>query len=84
MPTRLDAALGAKEAAIDVLLNNAGVMAIPQHLVTADGFEKTVGINHLGHFALVAALLPALKPRCRSRSLVFECVCGGGSPPLPL
>mmetsp|Transcript_23323 Transcript_23323/g.74718 ORF Transcript_23323/g.74718 Transcript_23323/m.74718 type:complete len:386 (+) Transcript_23323:1-1158(+) len=61
LPTRLDAALGAKEAAIDVLLNNAGVMAIPQHLVTADGFEKTVGINHLGHFALVAALLPALK-----------------------
>ena len=61
-----------------MLLNNAGVMAIPQHLVTADGFEKTVGINHLGHFALVAALMPALKPRCRSRSLVCVCLCVGG------
>jgi NAD(P)-dependent dehydrogenase (short-subunit alcohol dehydrogenase family) len=61
LPARLEAALGAKDAPIDVLLNNAGVMAIPERLETADGFEKTMGINHLGHFALVAALLPSLK-----------------------
>lgn len=61
LPSRLDAALGGGSAAIDVLMNNAGVMAVPERLSTADGFEKTVGINHLGHFALVAALMPYLQ-----------------------
>ena len=58
---RLSAAMGSEAPVIDVLLNNAGVMAIPERLTTSDGFEKTIGINHLGHFALVAALLPSLK-----------------------
>ncbi len=44
---------------IDVLVNNAGVMAIPRR-ETADGFEMQLGVNHLGHFALTAHLLPAL------------------------
>lgn len=44
---------------IDVLLNNAGLMAIPFER-TADGFEKQIGVNHLGHFVLTDALLPAL------------------------
>jgi NAD(P)-dependent dehydrogenase (short-subunit alcohol dehydrogenase family) len=44
---------------IDILVNNAGVAAIP-HQRTADGFEMQVGVNHLGHFALTAGLLPAL------------------------
>jgi len=61
LPERLEAVLGARDAPIDVLLNNAGVMAIPERLETADGFERTIGVNHLGHFALVAALLPSLK-----------------------
>jgi len=42
--------------AIDVLCNNAGVMAIPRQ-ETADGFEKQLGVNHLGHFALTGRLL---------------------------
>lgn len=48
-------------AKIDVLMNNAGVMAIPQRQETKDGFEQQFGINHLGHFALVGTVLPLLK-----------------------
>jgi NAD(P)-dependent dehydrogenase (short-subunit alcohol dehydrogenase family) len=44
---------------LDLLVNNAGVMATP-YRQTADGFELQVGTNHLGHFALTARLLPLL------------------------
>ena len=44
---------------IDLLINNAGVMACPQGL-TADGFELQFGTNHLGHFLFTCMLVPAL------------------------
>ena len=49
---------------IDLLINNAGVMACPLGR-TADGFEMQLGTNHLGHFAWTTALLPQLVPGSR-------------------
>jgi NAD(P)-dependent dehydrogenase (short-subunit alcohol dehydrogenase family) len=46
---------------IDLLVNNAGVMAPPQRQTTLDGFELQFGTNHLGHFALTGRLLPLLR-----------------------
>ena len=45
---------------LDVLMNNAGVMAVP-HQKTPQGFELQLGTNHLGHFALTGLLLPQLR-----------------------
>jgi NAD(P)-dependent dehydrogenase (short-subunit alcohol dehydrogenase family) len=44
---------------VDLLVNNAGVMAMPQR-TTVDGFEMQFGVDHLGHWALTAHLLPAV------------------------
>ena len=79
LPARLSDALGA-DVAIDVLINNAqgesplyskkvdqgGVAA---RTTTKDGFDRIIGTAHLSHFALVAALLPALKRSRRAACL---------------
>jgi len=46
--------------AVDVLCNNAGVMALPRREPT-DGFERQLGVNHFGHFALTGRLFPLLR-----------------------
>ena len=46
---------------LDLLINNAGVMAPPRQL-SAQGFELQFAVNHLGHFALTQQLLPLLRP----------------------
>ncbi len=47
---------------VDVLVNNAGIMAVP-YAQTVDGFESQIGTNHLGHFALTNLLLPKVTDR---------------------
>jgi NAD(P)-dependent dehydrogenase (short-subunit alcohol dehydrogenase family) len=46
---------------LDLLVNNAGVMALPARQATTDGFEMQLGTNYFGHYALTARLLPLLR-----------------------
>jgi NAD(P)-dependent dehydrogenase (short-subunit alcohol dehydrogenase family) len=52
---------------LDLLINNAGVMALPTREVTGDGFERQFATNYLGPFALTLLLLPSIKPVAGSR-----------------
>ncbi len=56
-----------RDQALDVLINNAGVMALPKRELTVDGFERQFATNHLGHFALTGLLLPALRRSAAAR-----------------
>jgi NAD(P)-dependent dehydrogenase (short-subunit alcohol dehydrogenase family) len=57
--------------AVDVLVNNAGIMAVP-YAVTKDGFESQIGTNHLGHFTLTNLLLPKVSDRVVTVSSMFH------------
>jgi NAD(P)-dependent dehydrogenase (short-subunit alcohol dehydrogenase family) len=59
---------------LDLLINNAGVMAPPTRKETADGFELQFGVNYLGHFALAACLLPLLRKGDRPRAVSLSSV----------
>src|SRR5215475_770060 len=56
---------------LDILCNNAGVMALPYRR-TVDGFEMQFGTNHLGHFCLTGLLLPAILAAPRARVVVVS------------
>ncbi|TCK64178.1 SDR family oxidoreductase [Curtobacterium sp. PhB136] len=57
---RFAAGILADDRPLDVLVNNAGVMAPPERFETVDGFELQFGTNYLGPFALTNLLMPAL------------------------
>jgi NAD(P)-dependent dehydrogenase (short-subunit alcohol dehydrogenase family) len=59
-------AFHAQHGRLDILCNNAGVMALP-YRKTADGFEMQLGTNHLGHFALTGQLLDLLRGAAGAR-----------------
>jgi NAD(P)-dependent dehydrogenase (short-subunit alcohol dehydrogenase family) len=64
---RLADQIAGRADGLDLLVNNAGVMAVPRRQATAQGFELQFGTNHLGHFALTMRLLPAMLDREGSR-----------------
>ena len=85
LPTRLSDVLGA-DVAIDVLINHAqgesplyskkvNQGGVAERATTEDGFDRIIGTAHLGHFALVAALLPALKRSRRAACLMRRLGC---------
>jgi NAD(P)-dependent dehydrogenase (short-subunit alcohol dehydrogenase family) len=55
----------AKYETFDVLVNNAGIMAIPEREVTKDNLEMQIGTNHFGHFLLTSLLFPVMKKNGR-------------------
>ena len=61
-----------REAKLDLLINNAGVMSVPKRQATDDGFELQFGTNFLGPFALTMSLIPALMRRRRRKSPPFR------------
>jgi NAD(P)-dependent dehydrogenase (short-subunit alcohol dehydrogenase family) len=63
---------------LDVLVNNAGVMAPPRRASTVDGFERQFGTNHLGHFVLTGLLLPALVKSGRGRVVTVASIAHHG------
>ena len=71
--TAFAARIRGQRQSLDLLVNNAAVMAPPRRLVTADGFELQLGTNYLGHFALTAQLLPPPKRGPRRASDSFQC-----------
>jgi NAD(P)-dependent dehydrogenase (short-subunit alcohol dehydrogenase family) len=63
---------------LDLLVNNAAVMAVPERRLTHDGFELQFGTNHLGHVALTAHLLPLLRRNHGSRVVSLSSLAARG------
>jgi NAD(P)-dependent dehydrogenase (short-subunit alcohol dehydrogenase family) len=59
---------------LDILINNAGIMSLPKRELTKDGFEKQLGTNYLGHFALTLGLLPLLRKSSAPRVISLSSI----------
>lgn len=70
--------MAAQDRPLDLLINNAGVMALPRRETTVDGFESQLGTNYLGHFALTARLLPLLRRASAPRTVQLASIAHKG------
>ncbi len=68
---KFSATFSERYSTLDILINNAGVMAIPFR-TTVDGFEMQFGTNHLGHFALTGLLMPPLLAASEGRVVTIS------------
>lgn len=73
------ARLAAQRDRLDLLVNNAAVMAPPTRLETSDGFELQLGTNYLGHFALTLRLVPLLRRGHEPRVVTLSSVAARGA-----
>ncbi|WP_309485378.1 SDR family NAD(P)-dependent oxidoreductase [Streptomyces sp. WELS2] len=64
----------AETETVDLLFNNAGVINLPERRTTHDGFEMTVGTNHLGHFAFDAQVWPAVRRSSAPRVVTVSAI----------
>ncbi len=69
---------------LDVLLNNAGVMALPKQTLSVDGFEMQFATNVLGHFALTGLLLPLLVQASAPRVVSVSSMAHMNAGPIPV
>lgn len=72
------ARLADDEPGLDLLVNNAAVMAPPERRVTRDGFELQFGTNYLGHFALTGRLMPLLRQGRSARVVTLSSIAARG------
>lgn len=63
---------------LDLLINNAGILALPVRRVSREGFELQLATNHLGHFALTGLLLPALVAAPAARVVTVSSIAHRG------
>jgi NAD(P)-dependent dehydrogenase (short-subunit alcohol dehydrogenase family) len=68
-----------RKGKLDLLVNNAGILAPPERETTVDGFEMQFGVNHLGHFALTGWVLPALLRAQRPRVVTVSSLAHGSA-----
>ena len=70
--------LRSRQDSLDLLINNAGVMAPPKRRETSDGFELQFGTNYLSHFVLTARLLPLLRKGADARVVTLSSIAARG------
>ncbi|MET9922555.1 SDR family NAD(P)-dependent oxidoreductase [Streptomyces sp. NPDC006435] len=71
-PASVDSFVRTWNGPLDVLVANAGIMALPERVLTPGGWEMQLATNHLGHFALATGLHPALRAPGTARVVVVS------------